>query len=83
MVKIQRAPVKFIQNDKEHVLDEVVHKRCAGTKKREADSPSDEARPGKLYAIRSRKRGSQAHLTGTADNKAVSGLPEREWTESI
>jgi hypothetical protein len=35
MVKIQRAPVKFIQNDKEHVLDEVVHKRCAGTKKRE------------------------------------------------
>jgi hypothetical protein len=47
-VKIQRAPVKFIQNDKEHVLDEVVHKRCAGTKKREADSPSDEARPGTL-----------------------------------
>jgi hypothetical protein len=39
--------------------------------------------PGTLYAIRSRKPGSQAHLTGTADNKAVSGLPEREWTESI
>ena len=46
-------------------------------------SPSDEARLGTLYDIRSRKRGSQAHLTGTTYNKDVSGLPEREWTESI
>ena len=82
-MKIQWAPVKFIENDKEHVPDEVVHKRCSGTKKREADSPSDEARLGTLYAIRSRKRGSQAHLTGTTYNKDVSGLPERQWTESI
>ena len=69
-MKIQWAPVKFIENDKEHVPDEVVHKRCSGTKKREADSPSDEARLGTLYAIRSRKRGSQAHLIGNSPKES-------------